>query len=333
MLKILKRPVFWLIAFVLIGGGGAFVAYKQVTGGASKAQAAPVMPADNRYVTIANGKADVEGGVISVAARRSGIVREVYVQEGDLVKKDQILARQEDDEPRLAHAMSLAQLEQAKSQLASTNVQLEAARRELARTQTLFERGAGTQQQVDQGHDRIRQLEATLAAQQASIAVAQAGVNESAYALELTIVRSPVDGRIIRRYANPGAGASTLNVSNMFDIEPDAPRIVRAEVVEAAIPGITVGQAIEIVPESDADKAYPGKVLRRAGLYGARKLSSDSPQDRVDDRVVEVVVSANGAPLLIGQRVMVRFLKPGTPSSPSAPPPAVAGRTPSPAPR
>ena len=47
------------------------------------------------------GKVDIEGGLVDVAARAPGIIKEVYVQEGDVVKKDQILARQEDDEPRV----------------------------------------------------------------------------------------------------------------------------------------------------------------------------------------------------------------------------------------
>lgn len=46
-------------------------------------------------------------------------------------------------------------------------------------------------------------------------------------------------------------------------------------------------------------------------MFGARKLQSDDPAERTDDRVVEVVVSADNAPLLIGQRVLVRFMKPG----------------------
>ena len=44
-------------------------------------------------------------------------------------------------------------------------------------------------------------------------------------------------------------------------------------------------------------------------VYGARKLQSDDASERSDDRVVEVVVSADGAPFLIGQRVLVKFLK------------------------
>ena len=111
--------------------------------------------------------------------------------------------------------------------------------------------------------------------------------------------------------ANPGAGASTLNVSNMFDLEPDAPRIARAEIVESDIPNVTNGQAVEISPEGDPSKVYVGTVLRRAAVFGARKLASDDPSQRSDERVIEVVVTAGDAPLLIGQRVLVKFMKPG----------------------
>jgi HlyD family secretion protein len=52
-------------------------------------------------------------------------------------------------------------------------------------------------------------------------------------------------------------------------------------------------------------------VLRRAAVFGARKLASDDPSQRSDERVVEVVVTAGDAPLLIGQRVLVKFMKPG----------------------
>ena len=58
-------------------------------------------------------------------------------------------------------------------------------------------------------------------------------------------------------------------------------------------------------------KSLLGKVLRRAAVFGARKLASDDPSQRTDERVVEVVVAVDEAPLLIGQRVLVKFMKPG----------------------
>ena len=63
---------------------------------AAIAAAAPATP----YSAIADGKADVEGGIIQVAARAPGVVSAVYVEEGDAVRKGQVLARQEDDAPR-----------------------------------------------------------------------------------------------------------------------------------------------------------------------------------------------------------------------------------------
>ena len=97
----------------------------------------------------------------------------------------------------------------------------------------------------------------------------------------------------------------------MFDLEPEAPRIVRAEIAESALPHVAIGQTVQIAPESEPTKVYAGKVLRRAAVFGARKLQSDDPTERADDRVVEVVVSADSAPFLIGQRVLVKFMRGG----------------------
>jgi HlyD family secretion protein len=166
-------------------------------------------------------------------------------------------------------------------------------------------------QKLDAARDQIASAQANIGSQQAQISVALAQLAQARYNQELTVIRAPANGRIARRYANPGAGASTLNVTPMFDLEPQTARIVRAEIVEADIPNVTIGQEVEIQPEGDPTKTYIGKVLRRAAVFGARKLASDDPSQRSDERVVEVVVSADGAPILVGQRVLVKFMKPG----------------------
>ncbi|WGU39393.1 HlyD family efflux transporter periplasmic adaptor subunit [Phenylobacterium sp. NIBR 498073] len=301
-----------VVAAVILLGGGAFMASSQAKAKKeAEAKAAAAAAPKSPFVAVANGKADVEGGMIQVAARRAGIVREVYVQEGDRVVKGQILARQEDDEPKLSAARAAASVEQAKAQMAQYQVQLSTAEREHKRLQGLVSTNFVAAQKVDQAVDKIREAQANIQAQRAAIATAQAALEEARYNLELTIIRAPTDGRIARRYANPGAGASTLNVSNMFDLEPEAPRIVRAEIAESSLPHVAIGQTVQIAPESEPTKVYNGKVLRRAAVFGARKLQSDDPSERADDRVVEVVVSADSAPFLIGQRVLVKFMRDG----------------------
>src|SRR5205085_11125159 len=117
-------------------GGGLFM---NAQGKAKKAEAekaaASVKPSP--YAAIANGKADVEGGIIQVAARRAGVIRDVLVQEGDDVAKGQVLARLEDDEPRLASERAGAEVRQARAALALLDVQLSSSQRELRRMESL----------------------------------------------------------------------------------------------------------------------------------------------------------------------------------------------------
>ena len=101
MLSFLRRRWMWvaLVAIVLVVGGAWF-------GQAAKAkkvkaqQAAAAKSVTTPYSASASGKVDVEGGIIQVAARTAGVVRDVYVQEGDEVTKGQVLARLEDDQPQ-----------------------------------------------------------------------------------------------------------------------------------------------------------------------------------------------------------------------------------------
>jgi HlyD family secretion protein len=313
MFGIFRRRWFWVVLLAVLAVGSTGV-YMMGQAKAQKAKAAAVEASnkvESPYAAIASGKADVEGGIIQVAARRGGVVEAVYVQEGDVVRRGQILARQEDDELQLAVARAQAEVAQARAQIATATVSLRTAEREYERLQSLVAKNIIAGQKLDQARDKISEAQAQIQAQQAAVQTSMARLREAQYDLELTLVRAPADGRIVRRHANPGSGASTLNVSNMFELEPNNARIVRAEIAEAAVPMVAEGQEVEIVPEADDTKVYTGRVLRRAAMFGARKLQSDDPSERTDERVVEVVVTADGAPLLIGQRVLVKFMKPG----------------------
>ena len=310
MPSFLRRRSFWIILVAVLAVGATAVAVMRNAKAHQKAvAAAAAKPVDSPYAAIAAGKADVEGGVIQVAARTQGVVREVYVQEGDKVSKGQVLARQEDDAPRLAAQTAAADVQSAKAQIAATEVQIRTARREYERLSRLALANWVAGQKMDSARDSIAAAEAALEAQRAAVSAAEARLAQARYSQELTIIRAPADGRIARRYANPGLGASTLNVSTMFDLEPATPRIVRAEITDASVPFVTIGQPVGILSESDPTRVFQGKVLRRAAVFGARKLQSDDASERSDDRVVEIVVSADGAPFLIGQRVLVKFRK------------------------
>src|SRR5712675_1820044 len=113
-------------------------------GSADKGAAAPP---PSPYATISNGKIDIEGGIVEVAARSPGVIKEVLVQEGDTVRKGQILARQEDDDATLAVNSAEAAVAQARSTLSLTQISVQTARREYERLRKLTPSGLVTQQQ------------------------------------------------------------------------------------------------------------------------------------------------------------------------------------------
>lgn len=286
------------------GNAGADTSDKQK---AASAQA----EANSPYAAIAGGKVDVEGGLVDIAARQPGIVTQVMVEEGAEVNEGQILARLDDEQYRLQRGQSAATLQQAQAQLVAYQTAFGAAQRNETRTEQLAAQNFVSPQAVENARDGVRNAQSQVDVQSANIAAARASLAEANYAVEQSIVRAPADGRIVRRYANPGMGASTLNVTPMFQLQPHAARIVRAELEERSLTQVHQGMRVEIVPEADQSKSYPGTVLRIAQVFGARKLSTDDPSQQTDERVVEVVVDAQNAPVLVGQRVLVKFVKDG----------------------
>ncbi len=307
-----------LISAALLGMAGGLAA---CGGGGDDAQAKErahaEAEANSRYAAIAAGRVDVEGGLVDIAARQAGIVREVMVQEGDEVTKDQILARLDDEEARLARGRAAANLQQAQAQVAAYQTALGAARRDEQRTQQLQQANFVSPQRVENSRDAVRNAQSQLDVQMANVASARAALAEANYVVEQHIVRAPDNGRIVRRYANPGMGASTLNVTPMFQLQPRTARIVRAELEERSLRDVRPGMRVEIVPEADQTRTYQGTVIRIAEVFGARRLASDDPSQQNDERVVEVVVNAEQAPVLVGQRVLVKFLKDRTTPAPA----------------
>ena len=156
-----KRTWIALVVVILLIGGFLFM-QGQGQQRQAELEAATASAPESPYAAIANGRADVEGGVIQVAARRGGVVREVYVNEGDEVTAGQILARQEDDEPRLAVQRASAEVAQARSQLAAIEVDLNTARREFERMNRLADSNFIAAQRLDQARDAIAMAEATI---------------------------------------------------------------------------------------------------------------------------------------------------------------------------
>ncbi len=193
----------WLLALAVLGGGTAGAWYWFVQLPRERAAAAPVArfrPAATVGVAQA-ARADVPvivsaiGTVqpvvtATVRTQLAGILVGINFTEGQMVAKGQVLAQMDARPYRLA-------LAQAQANLARDQAQLADARRDLERYRTLLAQDSISRQQVDTQATLVKQLENTVAADEALVGTARLN-------LEYTTIVAPVAGRIGLRQADIG---------------------------------------------------------------------------------------------------------------------------------
>ena len=195
------------------------------------------------------------------------------------------------DRPQLAQAE--ANLEAVRSQLAEANAQLRLTEGDLLRDRSLYAQGAisereldNSQTSVDSALANVRQLEARIEeAQQRledleddpdpeDVAQARAQVERARgqvavirTRIDNTIIRAPFSGIVTQRFANEGAfvtpttsasEAASATSSAIFAIASGLEIV--AEVPEADLDQIRVGQAVEIVSTAYPEQVFTGEV-------------------------------------------------------------------------
>jgi multidrug efflux system membrane fusion protein len=127
---------------------------------------------------------------VTVASRVAGELTEVRYREGQIVKKNQLLAI---IDPRPYEAA----LTQSQGQLVRDDAALKNARIDLNRYQNSFKEHAIPQQQLATQQATVDQDEGTLKLDQGNVAAAQVNV-------DYTRIVSPIDGRVGLRSVDPG---------------------------------------------------------------------------------------------------------------------------------
>lgn len=290
------KPIYYIAFSVLL----------MITG-CSPQPKALTKPVKSPWAAVAKGYVTVEGGIISIDASRPGIIKKILVEEGDKVKKGQLLATITDTTAALTLKEQQYALKQAQLALDTAQTELRIARREYDRVSKL---GTSTlsQQKKQKLDDAVTLAMEALMSKQAALKRQQAQVAIAQFDLGQYQIRAPKDGTIVRRYASPGEGASTLDVTRLFSFVPDQPRIVRAEIQPFFINKVHPGQQALVTLEDGNNKhTYHAKVIRISDVFGPAQLN-DGPTDPKDMRIVECVLSLlDGSHLRIGRRVIVKI--------------------------
>ncbi len=269
------------------------------------ATAAPAV-ADNAYLAMARGQVDVEGGLVRIVAARDGRIDELRVEDGDAVTQGEVLAVIDPRQARIAVAAAEARLAQAEAQVGVLKAKLPQAQQQTDRLREAAGAGAATGQSADDAGSLLAVLKAEIIAADAAVRVARQQVAEAQAEVDARTIASPVSGRVVRRSVHVGDMVSAQAGTELFQLLPDRPRIVRAELNEAYVDLVKPGMVAEVVRDSDQGQPVSARVLRVGEVFGPSRLTDD-PLERAGANDVECVLQLDDASLRIGQRVMVRF--------------------------
>lgn len=284
------------------------------SGGNHAASAAPASAPDAaQWAAVARGQVDVEGGIVMIAARADGVVESVDAKQGDKVAKGQVLARLDPRAARIAVATAKAGVAQAEAQLAELKVSLQQATQQAPRLAEAARAGAATGEAAARARDAVATLKARQAAAEAALDAARQGLAGAELGLDATTLRAPVAGTVVARHLALGQTVSVGSGQPLFELLPEGPHIVRAQLDVDAAGAVHAGMDAEVVRDSGAGPAYRAKVLWVGQVLQPASLTQD-PLERAlandVDCTLELAPPKQGEPpLRIGQRVLVRFPK------------------------
>jgi HlyD family secretion protein len=221
-----------------------------------------------------------------------GEIVELYVKEGQEVKKGDLLCKIKPDLYEAAVNRSSAAVNTAKANLANSKARLaqvkanfENIKSNFERNKKLFEQGAISQQEYDaskaQYESNLADIEATeenVRASQFSINSAEAGLKESNDNLNRTSIYSPVNGIISKLNIELGervvgtsqmAGTEIMRIANINDME------VNVEVNENDIVRVSLNDTAEIEVDAYLDRKFKGIVTEIANSANTVGQSTD----------------------------------------------------------
>jgi multidrug resistance efflux pump len=143
---------------------------------------------------------------------------------------------------------------------------------------------------------------------QADLALARAKLEEARAQLQRTQIRSPIDGTVLRRFRKPGEVVSEIRDTSILSIGDISALRVRADVDEADIGRVALGAKVHVKADAFGDQKFAGKVVRIGQTVGRKSFVTETPGERLDTKVLEVIVELDGpGPLMPGLRVDVFF--------------------------
>ncbi|MBN2384237.1 efflux RND transporter periplasmic adaptor subunit [bacterium] len=202
----------------------------------------------------------------TIAAKITGRLVEMLVEEGMVVTEGQVLARLDSADARTNLATYRAEHEVAQSSIAELEVNLADARRNLKRYQELFSTDVVSQQQLDDAQRQVEALSARLEVARKQVIAARARVESVEQDLLNYTIVAPFAGIAVSKDAqvgemvspvSAGGGYTRTGIATIVDM---ASLEIEVDVNEAYIAKVHVGQEVTAILDAYPDWKIPARV-------------------------------------------------------------------------
>lgn len=251
------KPILAMIKWVLIVAGIVYFVFLGMKIFESRPGKATL--ARDRFITGVITRGNLENlvsstgtlaavGTVNVGTQVSGTIEQVLADYNDEVKKDQVLARLDQD-------LFQASVMEAKARVIQARATLAKARAEYDRNRPLMEQGHLSAQE-------FLVMETDYKTAQGVLMAAQAVLKRARVNLGNAIVRSPITGKVIERSIEAGQTvAASYSTPTLFVIAEDLSKMqIEADVDESDIGLIRQDQAVRFTVQTFSDRVFGGRV-------------------------------------------------------------------------
>ena len=248
---------------------------------------------------ILSGNGRIEAQLVDASAKEPLRVKEILVDEGDLVKPGQVLARLDTVTLEAELAKDKAGVLAAREELAAANSaivrqqsEIRLAQIELERSRKLLAANATSEREFEARRTTLETTSASLAQVQAraqsaeqQIAVAQANVTKTETRIQDATLISPITGRVLYRLTEPGEvlgpGGKALTLVNLEDVYMEI--FLPAEQAAA----LRVGADARITVDYRPNAAAPARVsfVSPEAQFTPKQVETQSEREKLMFRV------------------------------------------------
>jgi HlyD family secretion protein len=278
----------------LVGVGLAVVTALQARGAATPkaANASGVTAAPSRGIAAEGRVVTYPGAEVVVSTERAGRLVRVTVEEGQAVRKGDLLAEIDSEELR-------ASLDEARARVAEADAEVRLAEASLKRRQDLADQQIVAAHDLDQAH---RDLDIARARHETAVA----SVARYEAQLRKTRVLAPISGSVVARHADAGETLdSGVKVATLADLS----RLrIEGEADEADAGALVLGAPVTVTADGFPSRSWKGKIEEVADSVTLRKMKPQDPGRPTDTRILAVKVALlEPTPLRLGTTVELRI--------------------------